>query len=365
MSRRPADGASRAMRFAIAVLSRETKPGDDPQAYRAAYERRTYPTPPPVPAPLRLVARVHRRRVDGFDVFTVTPKASLGRSTDWHIVYLHGGAYVDEMLSEHWEIVLNLVRFTGATVTVPCYPLGPEHTHEVGNTFVERVYRSLLEHLPAERIVLMGDSAGGGMCLVQAMRYRDQGLDPPARLIVFAPWADPRMVHPDIPALVADDPIQSLTGCRIAARWWAGSDDQLTHPHVNPLFADVSGLPPVDIYLGTTDILVPDVRLMADKLAAAGVEVTLVEYPGAIHVHVGATFTREARDTYRRIARTLGATATRASALGHLVTWPAVSLTRQLIGRLTGTRSKVSANPPTSAARRQAAWSRRRTGPAA
>ncbi len=317
------------MRFAVAVLSRETKPGDDP-AYRSVCERRTYPLPPPVPAALQLAARVERRLVDGFDVFTVRPRVA---PSDWHIMYLHGGSYVDELLREHWEVVLNLVRVTGATVTVPCYPLAPEHTHGVGNAYVEARYRELLQLVPSGRVVLMGDSAGGGMCLVQAMRYRDAGLPLPSRLVVFAPWCDLRMEHPDIPALVPTDPIQSLAGGRIGARWWAGTDD-VTHPQVSPLLGDVTGLPPVDLYLGTADLLAPDTRLMAAKLAASGVPVRLVEYPGAIHVHVAATFTPEARDTYRRIAATLGTTPRRDSVPTRLVASPPATLIRQLASRL-------------------------------
>lgn len=318
------------MRFAIGVLAREPKLGDDPVAYRAAYAGRAYPVPPAVPSALRLVASVRQHRVAGFDVFTVTPKTA---PAHWHLMYLHGGTYVDEMVSEHWEIVLNLIRFTGATVTVPCYPLAPEHTHDVGNAFVERLYRELLEGVPPERIVLAGDSAGGGMCLVQAMRYRDAGLPAPARLITFAPWADVGTTHPDVPAIEPGDPLQSSTGARIGASWWAGADG-VSHPHVSPTFGDLTGLPPIDIYLGTADILAPDIRLLAAKIAAGGGEMTLVEYPGAIHVHVGATFTPEARDTYRRIAGTLGTTPRRASLPARVVTSPPATLTRQLASRL-------------------------------
>lgn len=317
------------MRFAVAVLSRETKPGDDP-AYPSVNARRRYPLPPPVPSALRLAARVERRTVEGFDVFTLRPRFAPSK---WHILYLHGGSYVEELLREHWEIVLNLVRVSGATITVPCYPLAPEHTHEVGNAFVERRYQEVLAQAPADRVVLMGDSAGGGMCLAQAMRYRDAGLPPPSRLILFAPWCDVRMEHPDIPALEPTDHVQSARSARIAGRWWAGPDD-VAHPHVSPLLGDVTGLPPVDLYLGSADLLAPDIRLMAAKLAATGVPSSMVEYPGAIHVHVAVTFTPEARDTYRRVAATLGTTPRRAGLPTQLVSSPPAALTRQLVSRL-------------------------------
>lgn len=327
---------SRQMRAVTRALFSEPKLMADAEAFRAAHEGRAYPLPPPLTSALRVAATTTRRDVAGFPVFTVTPKGTqrdpeLGRS-DWHIMYLHGGGYTDQLLSIHWEIVLNLVRYTGATITVPVYPLAPEHTHEEGNAFVERVYRGLLETVPAERIVLVGDSAGGGMCLVQAMRYRDAGLAPPARLILFAPWVNAQTTNSEMAAVEARDPILARPGIELAGRWWAGPDD-VTHPQVSPLFGDAGGLPPVDIYTGSADLLTPDMRLMAQRIRDAGGEVTFVEYPGAIHVYVGATFTPEARDTFRRIARTLGTADLRGRVATRLITTPGALLGRELTFR--------------------------------
>ncbi len=327
---------SRQMRAVKRALFSEPKLMADGEAFRAAHEGRVYPAPPPLTSALRVAATTTRRDVDGFPVFTVTPKGTqrepeLGRS-DWQLVYLHGGGYTDQLLSIHWEIVLNLVRYTGATITVPVYPLAPEHTHDEGNAFVERVYRELLATVPAERLVLVGDSAGGGMCLVQAMRYRDAGLALPSRLILFAPWVNARTTHPEMAAVEALDPILARPGVELAGRWWAGADD-VTHPQVSPLYGDAAGLPPVDIYTGSADLLTPDIRLMAERIRAAGGEVNLVEYPGAIHVYVGATFTPEARDTFRRIARTLGTADLRGRVATRLVTTPGALLGRELTFR--------------------------------
>lgn len=327
---------SRQMRAVTRVLLTEPKLMASAEAFRATHEGRVYPQPAPVTAGLRVAASTTRRDVDGFAVFTVTPKGTrrdpeLGRS-DWHILYLHGGGYCDQLLSIHWEIVLSLIRYTGARITVPAYPLAPEHTHDTGHEFVERVYRELLDEVPPERIVLMGDSAGGGMCLAQAMRYRDAWLPLPARLILFAPWVNAQVTNPEMALVEALDPILSRPGVELAGRWWAGADD-VTHPQVSPLFGDVGGLPPVDIFTGTADLLTPDIRLLADKLRAAGTEVSLVEYAGAIHVYVGATFTPEARDTYRRIAHTLGTSNLRARVSTAVITLPGALLGRELTFR--------------------------------
>lgn len=328
---------SRTMRSVTHVLASEPKLMADAEAFREAHEGREYPKPPPVTAGLRIAATTTCRDVDGFPVYTVTPKLPQrmrpGRRSDWHIMYLHGGGYCDQLLSLHWEIVLNLIRYTGATVTVPLYPLAPEHTHEQGNALVERVYRGLLDKVSADRVVLMGDSAGGGMCLTQAMRYRDAGLPQPARLILFAPWVTVLTTNPEMAAVEPYDPVLARPGMAVAARWWAGSDD-LTHPQISPLFADVKGLPPADFYSGTADLLTPDVRLMVEKICAAGGRAEMVEYPDAIHVYVGASFTPEAQTTYRRVARTLETSNVQVPLRTRFVTSPTALIARGVIFRV-------------------------------
>lgn len=342
---------SRQMRLVSRVLAAEPKLMADAEAFREAHVHRAYPQPPRVPAALRMAAHVTRDEVDGFAVFTVTPRRSPAVAGEadavvaadrpagtpaqpavpsrWHLIYLHGGGYCGEMIDVHWEIVLNLIRYTGATVTVPCYPLAPEHTHQEGHAWVERVYRQLLDRVPPQRLVLMGDSAGGGMCLAQAMRYRDAGLPLPARLILFAPWVNVEPTNPDIVNVEPRDPVLARPGGVLAGQWWAGADGT-AHPQVSPLNGDVHGLPPVDLYTGTADILWPDIRLMAEKIADAGGPVRLIEYPDAIHVYVGAAFTPEARDTYRRIAETLGTADDRSPASMRFVSSPTVLFSRQI-----------------------------------
>jgi len=87
-------------------------------------------------------------------------------------------------------------------------------------------------------------------------------------------------------------------------RWWAGSADPRT-PLLSPINADLRGLPPIQIYIGTDDILLPDARKLRERVVAAGGQIQFYEYPGAFHVFVGATFTPEARDAYRKIAESV------------------------------------------------------------
>ncbi|MCB1252712.1 MAG: alpha/beta hydrolase fold domain-containing protein, partial [Austwickia sp.] len=292
---------SRAMRLVTRVLATEPKLMADAQAFAEAHLDRDYPRPVEPPVALRRVADITTEQIAGRTVFTARPRRG---GTPWHVLYLHGGGYVSELFGVHWDIVLQLLRHTGATVNIPIYPLAPEHDHRSGNAYVEAVYRELIERYPPQRTVLVGDSAGGGMALVQAMRYRDHGLPLPARLVLFAPCTSVVPTNPEVDEIEPRDVILARPGGALAGLWWAGPDEP-SHPDVSPLYGDPTGLPPVDMYVGTADILWPDARIMARRIAEAGGEVRLVEYPEAIHVFMGATFTPEAQDVYRRLAATL------------------------------------------------------------
>ncbi|MDO4630586.1 MAG: alpha/beta hydrolase fold domain-containing protein, partial [Planctomycetia bacterium] len=103
------------------------------------------------------------------------------------ILYLHGGGYVDEMLWLHWEFLWRLLWKTGAEVVVPQYPLAPEFHCMDAMVMIREVYRNLLERVPAENVILMGDSAGGGLTLTCAMDFRNEGLPQPRHLVMISP----------------------------------------------------------------------------------------------------------------------------------------------------------------------------------
>jgi len=267
------------------------------EALGRAYRGRPAPQPAKVTSGLRKVAAIAETQVDGHRVFTATPIAN---RSDWHIVYTHGGSFVNPLLAPHWDVITELVKATRATVTVPLYPLAPEHTHGVAHAFLEKIYREL----PAGRVVLCGDSAGGNLALVQALRYRDLGLPPPARVILFSPWVELTMKNPDIAAVQPRDPMLWVSELAECGKWWAGDADP-TGPLLSPVNANLEGLPPIEIHQGTDDVLAPDARLLRDRLAAAGGKVEYHEVANAFHDFMAATITPEARTVYATIARSL------------------------------------------------------------
>jgi epsilon-lactone hydrolase len=197
-----------------------------------------------------------------------------------------------------------LVDATGTTVTVPIYPLAPEHKYHETVSLLDAVYADLCARVSSSRIILCGDSAGGNLALTQALRYRDEGRDAPHRVILFSPWLDLAMSNPDAEALEPRDVMLHCASLQEFGRWWSGEIDP-AEPRVSPMFADLSRLPPIDIYQGTDDIFLPDARLLKERVLSAKGRVELTETRGGFHVFMAATFTPEARSVYQRIANSL------------------------------------------------------------
>lgn len=251
----------------------------------------------PVTRAVHRVATVEEARVGGARVVTLRPRRA---PSGVHVVYLHGGAYVHPVLATHWNLLAGLVRASGAVVTVPLYGLAPAHDVDDALPLLDAVLEDVRRASPS-RVVVAGDSAGGALALVAAMRGRDAGRPAPDALVLFSPWVDALLDSPAIDEVAPLDPMLARDGLVAAGRWWAGDRDP-ADPLVSPVRGDLSGLPPVFAYAGDRDLLTPDVKRLAAGVTAAGGRVELRLYRGAFHDFVGAPWTPEARRALRHAA---------------------------------------------------------------
>ncbi|MGY1754746.1 alpha/beta hydrolase fold domain-containing protein [Blastococcus sp. SYSU D01042] len=253
------------------------------------------------PAALGSRHDVRTRQVQGFPCTTVAPRdGGTGRA----VVYLHGGSYVGEIAKQHWALISRLAD-AGVRVEVPLYGLAPQHTYREAYPLVTEVYRDLLGEVDASMITVAGDSAGGGLALGFAQTLAAEGLPQPRKLVLLSPWLDLTLSHPDLPALEPRDPWLNIDGTVEAGKAWAGGDDP-TQPRLSPVNGELSGLPPVDVYVGTHELCLPDVLLLQERGAAAGAQLRVTVCPGAGHVYplVPAPEGRaEARRIVEEIAR--------------------------------------------------------------
>ncbi|OBI22138.1 esterase [Mycobacterium sp. E2327] len=196
------------------------------------------------------------------------------------VVYLHGGAWVNEIASQHWKLAVQIAGDARVEVVVPIYPLAPFAT---AAEVVPRIAELVAEKAtPDHSVCLAGDSAGGQLALSAALLLRDEHHLVLPETVLISPVLDLSLTNPLIDAV--DDPWLTRVGLLEFAKRWCG-DLPMTDPMVSPLNADLSGLGPLTVFSGTRDILNPDARLLAEKAAAAGVRIDYHEQPGLVHVY--------------------------------------------------------------------------------
>lgn len=233
----------------------------------------------------RLLARhaVSEERIAGMEVCTVQPRGGPAHGEARHILYLHGGGYVFDIVSQHWDFIGKLVDALGCAVTVPIYPLAPEHNHRDVFAGMLPLWQALQQRYPGADLTVMGDSAGGGMALALAQLLRDGGQPLPRRLVLLSPFLDATGENPGIDALEPFDPMLSRPGGIECGRVYAGPDP-VTLPQVSPMYGVQRGLPPTTLFIGTHDILLPDCRKFRQMADEQGLALRYHEAEGMFHV---------------------------------------------------------------------------------
>lgn len=199
------------------------------------------PQQDPMPASMR--ARFTATSDKG--VTRVVPKQGL--RSGGALIFLHGGAYLFPLVAGQWGIIEGLIDRTGLPVIIPDYPLAPNHTATEAFDFVQPI----IDEAQAEfgRVILFGDSAGGGLAVSLAMQRRDAGQRQVDGLVLYAPWVDVTMTNPAIEEVQHRDKILRVPGLAWAGRAWAGDLDPADW-RVSPLYGDPAGLPPMRIFPG-------------------------------------------------------------------------------------------------------------------
>ena len=197
------------------------------------------------------------------------------------MLYLHGGAYCFEMTSFHWQLVAELARRLDAHVTVPIYPLAPEHSFDAIYGMVGEVYGEVLAD--SSDVVIAGDSAGGNMALVLTMMAAKEGWLRAKRLALLSPSVNMTLSNPDTLAAARIDPWLDIDGGRESVRIYAGGLD-FADWRISPAYGELAALPPTLVFSGTRDMLYPDTAVFVEKAREAGVQMELVTGKGMIHV---------------------------------------------------------------------------------
>lgn len=225
------------------------------------------------------------------------------RDNGWVLLYLHGGAFMVGSPATHRAITTHLAAWSGARVCALDYRLAPEHPWPAAADDALAAYRALLEQgVPAERIVIAGDSAGGHLTLATALRLRDQGLPLPAALVCFSPVTDLTGATWHEPP--AGDPLLSRGWLEQGVDAYCPPGVDRRQPALSPLHAELSGLPPLLVQVGEDEHLLGHGLGLGDRV---GANLRLEVYPGQWHVfQINCGLLQVAALAMRRVVEFLG-----------------------------------------------------------
>ncbi len=228
--------------------------------------------------------------------------ATPGANADRAVLYLHGGAYVLGSALAYREMTSRIARAAAARTLVLDYRLAPEHPFPAAVEDAVAAYNFILaQGIKRSNIAIVGDSAGGGLTLATLLSLRDTGVPLPACAVCISPWIDLECTGGTMETKAAVDPLctrESLL--EEATLYLAGGNPR--NPLASPLYADLKGLSPLLIQVGTEETLLDDAYRLEQRAKNAGVDVTLNVFEDMPHVwHVFASYLLEAQQAINQI----------------------------------------------------------------
>jgi monoterpene epsilon-lactone hydrolase len=203
------------------------------------------------------------------------------------VLYFHGGVYVIGSAAASVPLASELARRAGSKAVTVDYRLAPEHPYPAAVEDARAAYEGLLgQGVDPRKIALAGESAGGGLAVAMLVALRDRGLPLPGCAFLMSPYVDLTLSGETLLTKQEDDPILTPNGVRLRVPDYVDGADP-ADPLISPVFADLRGLPPLLIQVGSHEILLSDALRLAATAATADVQVTLDVTPGVPHVFQG------------------------------------------------------------------------------
>ena len=215
-------------------------------------------------------------------------------------MHIHGGAFASGNGGDSVAFGASLALAANARVVLAEYRLAPEHPYPAAPDDCAAIYEGMLaDGTDPAKLGIGGDSAGAALVLSTMLRAKAAGQPLPAAAAVLSPWVDLSMSNDTF--VTVDDPTASRESLEVYMEAYLGDHDR-ADPVVSPLFADLSGLPPLFVQVGTREVFLGEARDLAERATAAGVDTTLDVVEDMPHIwHIFASFVPEAQRSIDRV----------------------------------------------------------------
>ena len=226
---------------------------------------------------LKLKSNITKTMFNDMSVYLINEKDSHHTS----IIYFHGGAFINQPLPQHFNLVDSIAQQTESTIIFPCYSRLPDSSEVHCLNQLKLYIEKLIDEKPNNRIILMGDSAGGWLALSIATFLRDQHKKTPKQLILFSPWCDLSMSDVN-ENLEKKDPILSHEGLKqIGIMWKKDSSESVQHGYrIDDSLKDIGD---IHVYVGSHEIFLSQTQVLKEKAQSQGVNLNLKVVQMMIH----------------------------------------------------------------------------------
>lgn len=207
-----------------------------------------------------------------------------GADAERVVVYVHGGGYICGSARNQRKFLAELSRRAGAEVHAVEYRLAPEHPFPAAVDDVVAAYEGAIAAANGRPVVVGGDSAGGGLAIGSVVEMRRRGMQLPAAMFALSPWADMTLTGDAISSNANADVMVRFEDLKVMRECYVGRGDA-AHPAASPALADLTGMPPLLVHVGSDEILAGDAAALVDAARKAGVDAQLHSADGMFHIY--------------------------------------------------------------------------------
>lgn len=220
------------------------------------------------------------------------------------IFYLHGGAYIHQPLQAHYFALQEFATKLDAKIIMPIYFKAPRFSYKDNYHIIVDLYKKILSQTPSEKIIFMGDSAGGGFALSLAQYLRNENIAGPKRIVLFSPWLDLNTNNPEIAKYEKDDPMLASWELQVDGEYWANGKENMNNYLVSPIFGTFENLGRISIFVGTREIFYPEVMKLCNILKNNEIDYDLFVGKEQNHVYVLYPI-KEGQDARKKVIKLL------------------------------------------------------------